>query len=134
MTILEPQTPHTRKPLKIYRLLRSVLWNPPNWLAENRFPAKRFLVCARSQSSSETIRHSGTSMRFQSLSGRGRLVFRPVSGLRSFLVRFQTNTPRYRSLRSISKIDETHQDRTCRVFGGLGEGTPSTFKVLAIAA
>ena len=54
--------------------------------------------------------------------------------LRSFWVRFQTNTPRYRSLRSISKIDDTHHALTCRVLGGFGAGTPSAFNLLEIVA
>src|SRR4051794_4925933 len=81
---------------------------------------------------SGTMRQSGTSTRIHSDSGRGRLTFLPVSGLRSFFVRFHTWTPRYRSLRSISKIDDVHHARPVRFRDGMGDMTPSPLRAFAI--
>src|SRR6516165_9289215 len=128
----EPHFPHTNNPLNRYDRLRSVLLSPPKHEALNFRVLTAILAWAACQSSSGTMRHSGTSTLFQSSTGLCLLTFRPVSGLRTLTVRFHTCTPRYRSFRSSSRMDDGHHAWIERVLGGCGAGTPVSFSVLAI--
>ena len=69
-----------------------------------------FLHCCHSFSG--TMRSPGTTTGRQSSLGRAWPTLRPVSGLRTFIVRFHVRTPLYNSLRSISRIDDGHRDAT----------------------
>src|SRR5438445_351478 len=76
------------------------------------------------------MRSFGTSTRSHSSFGRALLTLRPVSGFRVFTVQFQTRTPRYRSFRSISRIEDGPHACIVLVFGGCGDGTLSAFSEL----
>src|SRR5262249_5625662 len=132
ITILEPHSPQVSRPLNRYDRLRSVRFIPPNVAAVKRPDESAIRYCTAFQSSSDTMRHSGTGFRIHSCCGRGLLILRPVSGLRTFKVLFQTCTPRYFSLRNISRKEDGHHARIVRVRGGCGAATPSSFNTFEI--
>src|ERR1700722_5854261 len=79
---------------------------------------------------SEIIRRCGDSTTVHSDRGRSRWMRRPVLGSRTFLVRFQIATPRYRSLWSIPGIAEGAQDGWRWPRYGADDVTPSAFNLV----
>src|SRR5215510_13655081 len=105
-TILAPHTPHFRKPESKYWAVNEREHSP------DAVPAAKDLLIAASlrstapHSSSGMICKWGASKTTHSDFGRSRCTRRPHRGSRTFRVRFQTTTPRYRSLWSITESAE----------------------------
>src|SRR5712691_237797 len=130
--MLLPQSPHRRNPDNKYGEEKVRRQSPRRLppIKLDRTPLN--LLTTFSQSSSETIRSSGTSETFHSSRGRLRLIFRPVRGSRTLRVRFHMTLPRYRSLCRITYRQPGDQDACNWPRYGIGLGTLSAFKPFAI--